>query len=112
MVFNLFITGFSCYYLVTIIRVKKKLDKDLLTTIQQIIVALNGFRKSARYLNIPIVIIGVMAFVVVHDLISWLPWMIIEFFLWRWVLLPSGRRRFDNFISDLEFSVGRLTDNR
>lgn len=109
-IFNLITLGVIFTYSKTINQVKLEFKQNVCSTLEQIINNLNHFRAQSKYLNAPIGIICIMMFAGSQDLIYWLPWLILEFFFWRWFLIPKINRRFESYITDLEYSLSTLKE--
>lgn len=109
-IFNLVIIGVILNYAKTIIQSRIDFRKKLDLTLSQIIKNLNRFRTHNQYLNIPVGVICILMFAGSQDIVYWIPWLLAEFFVWRWLITPKIRSRFENYIADLEYSFNTLTE--
>ena len=109
-IFNTVALSFIIRYIKTIHQIKPKFSHDVCQTLKQIMHHLNRFRRQGSYLNAPIGVIIVMMFAGSQHLLYWLPWLITEFFLWRWLFIPKIKSRFENYIMDLENSLSTLKE--
>ena len=109
-IFNLVIIGVILNYLKAITQSKTDFRQDLDTTLPHIIKNLHRFRTHNKHLNIPVGVICIIMFAGSQDLVYWMPWLLAEFFLWRWFLIPKISRRFESYIADLENSLNTLNE--
>jgi hypothetical protein len=89
-----------------------KLDyaQNVEITLAKIIESLNRFRTQNNQLNIPIGILCIVMFAGSQNLLYWLPWLLLEFLLWRWIFIPKLEARFESYIIDLEYSLSKLRE--
>jgi hypothetical protein len=45
-----------------------------------------------------------------QHIFTWLPWLLLEFLLWPWVLAPRMGSRFEGYLSDLEYALKNLEE--
>lgn len=98
-------------YLKTLNKSKLKYSNDLETNLRTIIQGLTEFRNQYKLVNIPVVLVCILMFAASHDLLILFPWMILEVLLWRSVLLPKMRSRFQDYQTDLEYTLGQLHES-
>ncbi|AYB33619.1 hypothetical protein D4L85_24890 [Chryseolinea soli] len=110
-VFNVitFVCIFS--YLKTLNKSKLKYSDDLETNLRTIIQGLTQFRNRYKLINIPVVFVCILMFAGSHDLLTLVPWMILEVLLWRSILLPKMRARFQAYKTDLECTLRLLQES-
>jgi hypothetical protein len=84
---------------------------DVRTALQGITGSLQGFRRQSSTINLPLGVIVVVMFSASQHLIGWLPWLLLEFLLWRWVLAPRMGARFERYLSDLEYALKNLNQS-
>lgn len=110
-IFNLLLLAVSVIYSQTILKTKNARKADLATSLAKIIDGLNNYQNKSRYLQLPIGIICLLAFAGAQQLLYWLPWMMIEFFLWKWAFRHKINKRFESYLSELEYSLKSLKDS-
>lgn len=109
-IFNLVALSIITKYFQVINYTKIEAQQNVETTLTKIIESLNRFRTQNKQFNIPIGILCIIMFAGSQNLLYWLPWLLFEFFLWRWVLLPKMETRFEAYITDLEYSLSKLKE--
>lgn len=87
-------------------------DDDLETNLKKIIQGLTQFRGQCKLVNIPIGFICILMFAGSQNLFVLVPWMILEFLFWRWLLLPRMRSRFGDYKRDLEYTLRQLQESK
>jgi hypothetical protein len=95
-------------YLKTLNKSKLIYSDDLETNLRKIIRGITQFRSQHKLLNIPMVLVCILMFAGSHDLLILVPWMILEVLLWRWILLPKMRARFQAYKADLEYTLRQV----
>lgn len=109
-IFNLNALLVILKYVNVISRVRLDFQLDVSMMLEKIINNLNRFRTQNRNFNIPLCLVCIIMFAGAQNLLSWLPWMLGEFFLWRWLLTPKFKKRFETYIQDLRFSLNKLKE--
>ena len=109
-IFNLIALSIIIKYLQIINLTNINWQQNVKTTLTHIIKSLNRFRTQNKQFNIPISIVCIIMFAGAQNLLYWLPWLLFEFFLWRWVFLPKMEIRFEGYITDLEYLSNKLEE--
>lgn len=92
-------------------KIKLNYSDDLETNLQRIIQGLIHFQHQRKLMNIPILFVCIIMFAGSQNIIVLIPWMLLEFLLWRWVLFPKMRSRFADYKSDLEYTLRQLQES-
>ncbi|MEM6846151.1 MAG: hypothetical protein AAF632_28325 [Bacteroidota bacterium] len=109
-IFNAIAIVVLSHYAKTIYQVRRAVQQNVCSTLEKIIHHLKRFRAQSNYFNAPVGVIGIMMFAGSQGLLYWLPWLILEFLLWRWLLIPKINKRFESYIADLEYSLSTMVD--
>ncbi len=109
-IFNIIGLSTVYRYIRVITQAKTDFMHDVAGTLEKIIRDLNHFRIQNNLLNMPVGLLCIIMFAGAQDLIYWLPWLLIEFFLWRWVFIPKMKKRFESYITDLEYSLNNIKE--
>ena len=97
-------------YLKALSSLRRVNQADLRTALQCITGSLHRFRRQGSSANLPVGVIVLVTFSASQDLLSWLPWLLMEFLMWRWVLSPHLKNRFEGYLSDLEYALKNLDE--
>jgi len=109
--FNLLSLWYLYYYFKAIYSFfKLRFDGDLKTDIERLSENLSSFCNKYKLLNFPIVFLWIVMFAGSQKLFVLIPWMALEFLLWRSILLPKMMARFERYKSDLEYSLRNLQE--
>ena len=106
--FNLITFHYGYCYWQLIHRLRSEPSLPLRVTLSQIIGALRQFGRQSHSFNLPVGVIGILMFSISQQLLSILPWLVGEFFLWKWVLAPRMQTRFDWYVGELEYHLKNL----
>lgn len=111
-IFNLTAFFYIFFYQAGVSKSKLNYRDDLETNLQKIIHGLTQFRGQCKLVNIPIVFVCILMFAGSQDLFVLIPWFILEFLLWRSMLLPRMRSRFSEYTSDLEYTLKQIHESK
>jgi len=92
-------------------KIKLSYGDDLETNLQRIIQGLTQFQHQRNLMNIPIIFVCIIMFAGSQNIIVLIPWMLLEFLLWRRMLFPKMRSRFADYKSDLEYTLRQLRES-
>jgi len=109
-IFNLTAFLYIISYLKVIHESKLEYGDDLEANLQRIVQRLTRFRRIYYLLNIPIVFISLLMFAGSQGLLLLTPWMAVEFLILRWMFLPKMISRFEDYKTDLEYSLRQLRE--
>lgn len=109
-IFNITAFLYIAFYLKTIRESKLEYGDDLEANLQRIVQRLTRFRKIYYLLNIPIIFISLLMFAGSQGLLMLAPWMAVEFLILRWMFLPKMISRFEDYKTDLEYSLRQLRE--
>ena len=110
-IFDLIVFWYLYYYFKAIYSLfTLSYNDDLRKNINRLIENLNHFCNKYKLLNLPVIFLCIVMFAGSQNLFVLIPWMAIEFLLWRWVLLPKLVARFEVYKSDLEYSLRNLQE--
>lgn len=87
-----------------------KYDGNLKANMERLIENLSKFCNKYKLLNLPIIFLCIVMFAGAQKVFVLIPWMALEFLLWRSILLPKMMGRFDGYKSDLEYSLRNLQE--
>ena len=87
---------------------KPRYNKDLRENIERLVKSLEDFRNKYKLLTLPTAFLLIVMFAGSQNLLLLVPWMALEFLLWRSVLLPKLMVRFEVYKSDLEYALRNL----
>jgi len=110
-IFNVTTFLHTGYYLITVRESNLNYGDDLQTNLKRIVHSFTQFRNHYKLVNVPIVFVCILMFAGSHDLFILIPWMILEFSFWRWILLPRFKSRFLDYKSDLEYTLKQLQES-
>lgn len=112
-IFNLILFWYFYYYSKAIYSLfTLRYNDDLRTNIKRLIKNVSFFHSKYKLLNLPVIFVCIVMFAGSQNLFVLIPWMAIEFLLWRSVLLPKLMARFEGYKSDLEYSLRNLQELR
>jgi hypothetical protein len=109
--FDLILFWYIFFYLKGIyawftIRYNEDLEANLKRLTENIIL----FNNKYKLLNLPVVFLCIIMFAGSQNLQLLVPWMALEFLLWRSVLVPKLLARFEGYKSDLGYSLQQLQE--
>jgi len=107
-IFNLTAFLHIALYLKALNKIELNYDKDLETNLKTIIQGLTQFGSQHKLLNIPVVFVCTLMFAGSLSLLFMFPWIILEFLFWRWVFLSTVKLRFEDYKSELEYTLTQL----
>jgi hypothetical protein len=111
-IFNVIAFLHMIFYLKALAKTKLNFSDDLETNLQGIIEGLTQFRNQYKLAHMPIVFVCIVMFAVSQELLMLIPWMILEFLFWKWILLAKLRSRFLDYKFDLEYTLKQLQESR
>jgi hypothetical protein len=111
-IFNLIAGLYVISYQKVIRESRLEYKETLETNLQRIVQGLTRFQHVYRLNNIPVVLVCFLMFAGAQDLLILLPWMIVEFSILKWILLPKLTSRFEDYRADLEHSLKQLREIR
>jgi hypothetical protein len=97
-------------YLKTLYSLGQAGGADLRTALRRITEGLQRFRRQGSATNLLLGVIVLVMFSASQHIFTWLPWLLLEFLLWRWVLAPHMGPRFEGYLSDLEYALKNLDE--
>ena len=109
-IFNLISLWYVYCYFQAIYMLKLRYKEDLRTNMERIIKKLTLFRNRYRLISLPIIVLCIVMFAGSENLLQLVPWMVLEFLIWRSLLLPKLKVRFDDYIAYLENSLRNLQE--
>jgi len=109
-IFNLISLLYVYCYFKAIYTLKLRYNEDLRTNMERLIKKLNSFRNQYKLFNLPVIVLCLVMFAGSQNLLILIPWMALEFLLWRSLLLPKLMVRFEDYKADLEYSLRNLQE--
>jgi hypothetical protein len=100
-VLNLVLIGYLFLYGWVYSRIGKSRLQSMKAHLETICQSLTAFRRWNIRLSLPIGLVGVLMFAGAQQLLTWLPWLLLEYGVWWWLIIPRQRRRFDVYLMDI-----------
>jgi len=85
-------------------------NEDLGTNLKRITEKLILFSAKYKLFNLPVLFLFIIMFAGAQNLYFLIPWMILEFLLWRSILVPKLVTRFEGYRSELAYSLKHLQE--
>ncbi len=98
---NLILLGYIATYARVHARLVNSRRLSIKEHLKEVYQSLNRFRIWNIRLGLPIGIVGVCMFAGTQYLLPCLPWLVIEYGLWWWLVVPKLRRRFEHYLTEL-----------
>jgi hypothetical protein len=102
---TLLLVGYGVLYSWVYNRLGKSRLQSMKAHLETVYQSLTAFRRWNIRLSLPIGLAGVLMFAGAQQLLTWLPWLLLEYGIWWWLIIPRQRRRFEAYLLDLSITL-------
>lgn len=105
---NLLLPAYIFQYIRVLNHLKKSQARPTSECAEGVYQSLHQFRSWNAKLSLPVGIFGVVMFAGAQHLLSSLPWLVLEYGFWWWLIVPKMRQRFEDYLADLSLLLTDL----